>query len=76
MFVACLSGYGRRADIWSFGITVVEMAYGEHPFKDIQTAVMVVCEEDNVLPTLPDQGFSILSHDFLSHCLVRDPHVR
>jgi len=55
---------------------MVEMAYGEHPFKDLQTAILVVCEEENQLPSLPDENFSTESYDFLQHCLVRDPAAR
>lgn len=57
-------GYGRKADIWSVGITVVEMATGKLPFRNAAAAIYTICVSKEY-PTLPDE-FSIEAHHFLS----------
>ena len=61
--------YDIRADVWSLGITLVEMATGHFPYKDCKTDFEVltkVLQDDP--PFLPrNAGFS---HEF--QCFVRD----
>ena len=61
--------YDIRADVWSLGITLVEMATGHFPYKDCKTDFEVltkVLQDDP--PFLPrNSGFS---HEF--QCFVRD----
>lgn len=70
-------GYGRFADIWSFGCLLVEMATGKPPwyYKTNQIAVfMHVC---NTLqpPELPSE-FSEMAKDFILSCFKRKPSER
>jgi mitogen-activated protein kinase kinase 7 len=61
--------YDIRADVWSLGITLVEMATGHFPYKDCKTDFEVltkVLQDDP--PFLPRNGG--FSHEF--QCFVRD----
>lgn len=60
-------GYGRKADIWSVGITLVEMATAKLPFRNAAAAIYTICVSKEY-PTLPS-NMSIESHHFLSRFL-------
>lgn len=67
-------GYGRKTDIWSLGITLVEMAIGKAPFRNAAAAIYSVCVVKEY-PTFPT-SMSIEAHQFLSCCLVENPNYR
>ena len=69
------TGDGRRADIWSLGITLIELAYGKHPFESLEDALIRVCETQEPLPNFPN-FFTKDAQDFLGLCLIRDPKTR
>lgn len=66
--------YDIRADVWSLGITLVEMATGHFPYHDCKTDFEVltkVLQEDP--PLLPrNRGFSIEFQQFVRDCLMKD----
>lgn len=66
--------FGRKADIWSLGMAVVEMATGKPAWANPATAVYKACFTDE-LPPLPDT-LSDDALDFLSRCFRRDPAER
>ncbi|WIA31226.1 hypothetical protein OEZ86_001224 [Tetradesmus obliquus] len=70
-------GYGRKADIWSLGCTVLEMLSGKHPWPDIdnQFAVMLAIHNATQGPPRPP-GLSPLANDFLDHCFRMNPNDR
>ncbi|KAG2454465.1 hypothetical protein HYH02_001484 [Chlamydomonas schloesseri] len=71
------TGYGRRADIWSLGCTVIEMLTGAHPWPhlDNQWTAMFTIAKTEEGPPRP-KGISEEARRFLDKCLQFDPAKR
>ena len=70
-------GYDCVADIWSLGITALEMAEGKAPYAEIHPMRAIF-----MIPTKPPPSFhqpdrwSPAFIDFVSRCLVKNPDSR
>uniref|UniRef100_T1IK06 non-specific serine/threonine protein kinase n=1 Tax=Strigamia maritima TaxID=126957 RepID=T1IK06_STRMM len=70
-------GYDCVADIWSLGITALEMAEGKPPYGDIHPMRAIF-----MIPTKPPPSFREPDQwspefiDFVSRCLVKNPEER
>lgn len=70
-------GYDCVADIWSLGITALEMAEGKPPYGDIHPMRAIFMIPTKPPPSFrkPDQWSSEFI-DFVSVCLVKNPEER
>ncbi|XP_078701130.1 mitogen-activated protein kinase kinase kinase 2-like isoform X16 [Branchiostoma floridae x Branchiostoma belcheri] len=69
-------GYGRKADIWSIGCTVVEMLTEKPPWFDYEpmAAIFKIATQPTI-PKLP-AGVSDCAHDFLRIIFQKDHRQR
>ena len=70
-------GYDCRADIWSVGITAIEMVEGKPPYADIHPMRAIFMIPSKPPPKFKDEDkWSSLFKDFLEQCVVKNPEER
>lgn len=75
--VICQNKYGKMADIWSLGCTLIEMATSHPPWGKLDNCYQAMTKigRSSLIPEIP----SFLSDnfkDFLLKCFKRDPKER
>lgn len=69
--------YNKKVDVWSLGITAIEMAEGEPPYSDIAPTRAMLA-----ITSRPPEGLTIPSEwspafvSFVKRCLTKDPKSR
>lgn len=71
------TGYDIKSDVWSFGITMFEIATGRYPYHHARgffEQLKSICT--NPPPRLPEHRFSEMFENFIDQCLQKDDLLR
>jgi mitogen-activated protein kinase kinase 3 len=71
------TGYDIKSDVWSFGITMLEIATGRYPYqnaRDFFEQLKSICTDEP--PKLTKGRFSPTFEDFIEQCLRKDYRKR
>ncbi|CAI5483236.1 unnamed protein product [Closterium sp. Yama58-4] len=74
-----LHGYDYKADIWSLGITALELAHGHAPFSKYPPMKVLLMTLQGAPPGLDlerDRRFSKSFKEIIAMCLVKEPSKR
>ncbi|KAF1748312.1 hypothetical protein GCK72_024779 [Caenorhabditis remanei] len=70
-----MNSYDIRSDVWSLGLTLVELATGHYPYAGTEFDMMSKILNDEP-PRLSPDHFSPDFCDLVENCLQRDPTMR
>ena len=70
--------YDEKSDVWSLGISLIELAEGKNPYDDYlggaATVMKRICMD--APPSLSSYGWSAGFVDFVNKCLIREVNER
>lgn len=70
-------GYDNKVDIWSFGITAIELVTGRPPYSELETMKVILKIVNDPPPRLDKkQGFDENLLELINACLEKDPKNR
>jgi serine/threonine protein kinase len=70
-----MTGYDYKVDIWSLGITAIELTAGEAPNNDLppMRVLMIILNSDPPTLNKYDTNWSQEFKDFINSCLQKNP---
>ncbi|KAL4192964.1 hypothetical protein AMTRI_Chr06g196990 [Amborella trichopoda] len=69
-------GYDYKADVWSLGITALELAHGKLPRSDVPLGKAIVLSATKPFPASSRKKFSKAFREMVGLCLTHDPVKR